>query len=102
MKKPKKIILDLYDLGTIKSISVDNHPVDNYRSSVTMVELEGGGGKILRNWDTLKEYLDVRVGHNYIAELSREYADLAMKWRQYEKDYAVELKEYERLKKKFS
>ncbi len=99
MKKPNKIILNLYNLGWINEMKVD-YKQTGTDTADTFCVLSDGKKQIKGKWSTYKEYLEVRVSHAYIAKLKPTYEKQAEDWKKFEKENADDLAELERLKAK--
>ncbi len=94
------MIFKIAELGWIQGLFIEDVDVSVDRGE-TYCKITGSNSSCDGLWRTYERYLDVRVGHNYVAELKQEYQDQLRKWRIFEKNNAKELAEYERLKDKF-
>jgi hypothetical protein len=100
MNKPGSMIFKIAELGWIQGLFIQYVQVGVDRAE-THCKITGRNGSCDGDWRTYKRYLDVGVGHNYVAKLKPEYDDQLREWRIFEKNNTKELAEYERLKNKF-
>ena len=100
VKKPSDVVLELYNLGFISSIKVDYRQT-GVDTGETFCELVGDNGRVCGLWDIYEDFLVVTVDYNSVASLNRIYENEVEKWKEYEEANKKDLKEYERLKKKF-
>jgi len=101
MKKPNQTILKLYDMGKIKSISID-YIMDGVDTASTFWNLVGLNGEKCRlKSSTAIMYININIDWNSIGCLRLPYRKQVEEWNEYEIDNKNDLDEYERLKKKF-
>ena len=97
MKKPNEVIINLVAIGWIHGIHIEQKQTGT-DTATTFCKITGSNGKCEGRWAIYEKYLTVRAGHNFIAELKREYINAYAEWRDFEKENAKDLAEYERLK----
>lgn len=100
MKKPNENAIKLMKLGWIQGIEVDYQQTGNDTADTYCV-IKGSNGTVKGLWRNYKDYLNVRVGHNYVATVKSEYERQYRDWILFEEQNKKELEEYERLKAKF-
>ena len=100
MKKPNEALFKLAVLGWIQGLFIEQRQTGTDTVD-TFCKITGDNGKTGGLWRTYERYLDVRVGHNYIAKLKQQYRKELVEWEAFEKQNREELAEYERLKAKF-
>ena len=100
MKKPDPSLLALYHIGVIGGIEIDYRHMHTPRGG-TYVRLRGNLGSIDGRWEDYREYLDLRVKWNSVAEIKAKFAAEIEAWWIFTESRRKELVEYERLKKIF-
>lgn len=100
MEKPSGVALKLYELGWIHGLFIEQQQTGTDTAD-TFCVITGSKNKARGKWATYEKYLDVRIGHNYVAKLKQEYAVQVERWKEFERVNKEELAEYERLKAKF-
>lgn len=100
MEKPNNIVFKLSELGWIHGIHIEQKQTGT-DTAATFCKITGSNGKCEGKWSTYEKYLNVSVGHTYIARIKHEYVDAMAAWKAFEEENSIELAEYERLKAKF-
>ena len=103
MESPSPALLGLYGIGVIAAIKINYRPPHppHTPGEGTYVELQGNLGRIVGRWEDYREFLELRVGFNSVAEIKPEFDAVLERWRLFEAKEAKDLAEYARLKKKF-
>ena len=100
MEKPSIYLLELCELGWIHTIHIEQRQT-GIDESDTHVDLTGSAGHTFGWWRHYRPFLEVEVHHNSVARVHRSEEEKVHAWKEFEKANAVELAEYQRLKKKF-
>ena len=100
MQSPFPALLALYHIGVIGKIEIDYRHMHTHLNG-TYVRLHGNLGSIDGRWDEYKEFLEVSVNWNSVANIKPEYSKQLEAWYIFAETEKKELKEFERLKKKF-
>lgn len=100
MDKPPEIALKLYRMSPIRVIEV-NYNQTGTDTADTFVVLRGYNGEVSTGrWESYVKYLNVHVGYNFCAELTREWDEKVRQWLAYEKDNSAEIALLRKLKEK--
>lgn len=100
MDKPPELALKLYRMQPIRVIEVDYHQTGTDTAD-TFVKLKGYDGEVTSGkWETYSKYLNVHVGYNFAAELTREWDEKVRQWLAYEIQNAAEISLLRKLKAK--
>ena len=100
MKKPPETALKLYALGAIIGIKVDYRQT-GVAGAETLCTIYGEQESIGGKWSTYRDYLNVGVDYNSVAQVRSDVFKRIREWEAFEKENLKELQEYERLKAKF-
>jgi hypothetical protein len=100
MEKPSRYLLELYELGRITGIHVEQRQI-SIDESDTHVDLTGRDGCTFGWWKHYRPFLEVEVDYNSVAHINRRDIEKVRVWKEFEKANTEELAEYQRLKKKF-
>ena len=101
MKKPNKTLLAIYELGRIESMTLKYRQIGTDTGD-DFVTLKGSSGKTYKGrWDSCREYVQYVGLCGEVVEIKQTYQNAIKDWKEFEKENAVDLAEYERLKKKF-
>jgi hypothetical protein len=100
IKKPNEALLRLYEIGRIRGLLIE-HKQTGTDTSDTFVTLTGSNNTLKGLWCTYSPYLDVEVGHYYVALIKQSARSIVYHWKEFEKKNTKELAEYKRLKAKF-
>ena len=100
MEKPSAVAIKLYQIGWIHGLFVEQQQTGTDTAD-TFCVITGSKNVVKGKWATYAKYLDVCVGHSYVAKLKQKYAVQVERWKEFERVNKKELAEYERLKAKF-
>lgn len=101
IKKPSNILLKLCEIGWIQGIFIE-YKQTGTDTSETFVTLTGSKDILKGLWRTYSPYLDVEVGHCYVAKIKQEMRSAVTDWKVFEQENKEELAEYKRLQAKFN
>lgn len=97
MKKPPALLLKLCDIYPFKTMSVDLVLYDTDKTK-TLVYFNG---YTVGELEKVDEFVDWVPDYRSCCAVKPECAEWVAKWKDYEEENQLELKEYERLKKKY-
>jgi hypothetical protein len=92
--------MKLASLGWIHGIHIEQHQTGTDTAD-TFCKITGSNGTASGLWSEYAQFLNVRPGHCYIAELKDDVRKQVEEWNEYERKNKAELATYKRLKAKF-
>ena len=93
-------MLRLCEIGWIYGLLIE-YKQTGTDTSDTFVTLISSNDTLKGLWCTYSPYLDVEVGHCYVATIKQSARSIVDHWKEFEKKNKRELAEYKRLKAKF-
>lgn len=100
IEKPSKALISLCEIGIIEKLAIEYRQTGTDTAD-TYIIITGSEGEVSGLWHIYKPFLDIGIGHNYVARIHLHMENSVDQWKKFVKKNAKELAEYKRLKAKF-